>query len=71
MDNLTKQQRHKMRRRQGIRVYQLALPEELVEDALVFAGHLSLFEADDRQKVEAALQRFVESLVTIDIGGDR
>ena len=48
--------RYRQNRKQGLRWYNLCLPEHLVEMAVVDAGVISGKEADDFEKVRAALQ---------------
>jgi hypothetical protein len=48
--------RYRENRKQGLRFYHLCLPDHLVEIALIDAGVISREEADDFEKVRAALQ---------------
>jgi hypothetical protein len=55
-----KQRAYRARSRTGRACYTIELPEVDLELMLQDAGLLSPAEADDRERVEAALQRFVE-----------
>lgn len=51
-----RQKRYRQNRKQGLRWYNLCLPEHLVEKALVETGVISRKGADDPERVRAALQ---------------
>jgi hypothetical protein len=51
-----RQKRYRQNRKQGLRWYNLCLPDYLVERALVDTGVITKEEADDQERVRAALQ---------------
>lgn len=61
--DLTKQSRCRARRKAGLRVYSLTLPDiDLVEE-LIIAGYLRGQDQDDHTAVSNALQRAVMFLI--------
>ena len=56
-----RQKRYRENRKQGLRWYNLCLPDYLVEKALVETGVISRDEADDPEKVRAGLQAHLTS----------
>lgn len=55
--------RHRARRRAGLAVFRIEAPLWQAADALVAAGWLADWDADDRKKIEAALARAVAHLL--------
>jgi hypothetical protein len=55
-----KQRAYRRRCRAGRAVFQIELDQVAAESMLIEIGMLSAADADDRDRVEAALQKFVE-----------
>jgi hypothetical protein len=50
----------------GVDIFRLELPTVALADVLITAGHLAESEMDDRDAVQAALQRAIEEWVGIE-----
>lgn len=66
MTAAARQRRRRARIRDGLRVFRIEASQFDLADALVTAGWLKGWDADDRAKVEAALGRAVAAMLDRD-----
>lgn len=67
MSNIERSRRYRQRLKSGRAVFRIEAEEVALIEMLCSTGYLNPLAADDPEKVRAALERLVASLVAVDV----